>query len=152
MSQTTDPDLTASAGKSETQPVAAASAESTAGTGAATATEDGPVPPAPTGEPFSWAPSKADWKSLIVGVIGSLVTVVIVAIALIVNRHLGTIRLSAVGYLAIAGCFAVLGTLASVTRKVRVLGTVLVLLFFGVFVLGVVFALLLVVGQAAGIH
>jgi hypothetical protein len=102
-------------------------------------------------QPSFWAFTSADWKNLVVGLIGSLVTVVIVAVALIVNRHLGSIRLSAVTYLEIVGGFAAVGILSFATKKVEALSRALLLLFFGAFALGVVFALFLVLGEAAGV-
>jgi hypothetical protein len=101
-------------------------------------------------KPFWDIRSADDIRNLLLGVIGGLLVVVIVALALIVNRHLGHLRGSAVFYLAISGGPAVLLLLAVVTngwlrKALRVLsGTAVALI--------VVLGLLLFLGEAAGIH
>jgi hypothetical protein len=83
------------------------------------------------------------------------VTVLIVALALIVRRHLGNIRGTAVFWLVISGGPCVLLVLAWLTSKVDRLKwlTVLILLILGLAVVGIVgLGLLLFLGEAAGIH
>jgi hypothetical protein len=65
-----------------------------------TTTEDMTAEPAQAGAPFSLRFTRADWRSLYVGVVGSLVTLLIVALALTVTRHLGHVRAPASFYLA----------------------------------------------------
>jgi hypothetical protein len=99
-----------------------------------------------------WALTKADWKSLIVGVYASLVTVLIVAVALIVTRHLGHIEVSAYWYLGFGVVGVILYALAWVTRNVKWL-TFLIRLVLGAGLAAImVLGLLFILGEAAGIH
>ena len=72
-----------------------------------------------TRKPSCWAFTEADWKNLVVGVIGGLLVVMIVALALILNRHLGHLKGTAAFYLAICGGPTVLLILSVVIKGVR---------------------------------
>jgi drug/metabolite transporter (DMT)-like permease len=99
-----------------------------------------------------WTLTKADWKSLIVGVYASLVAVLIVAVALIVTRHLGHIEVSAYWYLGFSVVGSILFALAWITRNVRWL-TLLIRLVLGAGLAAImVFGLLFILGEAAGTH
>jgi hypothetical protein len=94
-------------------------------------------------------------RGLIVGVIGGLLVVMIVALALIVNRHLGSIRTGAAFYLVIVVVVGVLALLSAVvkpdTKKVGWLSRPIRLILGVVLALIVVLGLLLFLGEAAGI-
>jgi hypothetical protein len=120
----------------------------------AATTDSAPAQPGQTVK-FSWKLNSADWQSLYVGVIASLVTVMIVAVALVATRHLGHIRLSALDILAISVGPAILAVFALLTNKVSRLKwlTVLILLVIGLDLVGIVgLGLLFIIGDAAGIH
>jgi len=91
-----------------------------------------------------------DMRSLIVGVIGGLLVVMIVALAFIVKRNLGHIRGSAAFYLVLSLSLALLGILSWRAPKnwVRTAARLLLATVLGlIFVLGT----LLFLGEAAGI-
>jgi hypothetical protein len=116
-----------------------------------------------TGTPEENQPQKSFWSSftaadmrgLIVGVIGGLLVVMIVALALIVNRHLGSIRTSAAFYFLIVGGVGFLTLLSVVvkpsTKMVGWLSKPIRLILGVVVTLIVVLGLLLFLGEAAGI-
>jgi hypothetical protein len=99
-----------------------------------------------------WALTKADWKSLIVGVYSSLVTVLIVAVALIATRRLGHVEVSAHWYLGFSVVGLILLTLAWVTRGVKLLTNLIRLVLAAGLAVIVVLGLLFILGEAAGIH
>jgi phage-related holin len=112
--------------------------------------------------PFSWRFNKADWKSLFVGVIGSLVTLMIVALALTVTRHLGHVRAPTLFYIATtAGPSALfllawrankLGDKVSWLKWLKKLAGALVLIAALALAAIVGFGLLILIGEAAGIR